>query len=102
MAGRERLSSLLRAVVGIGTDLALHSTLHRIVKAACQLAGARYGALGVIGPDRSLIEFITDGITVTEHEAIGDLPTGRGILGLLIDEPHPVRLANIADHPRSF
>src|SRR6516165_5051484 len=54
MAGRERLSSLLQAVVGIGTDLDLPSTLHRIVAAACELVGARYGALGVIGPDRHL------------------------------------------------
>lgn len=102
MAGRERLSSLLQAVVGIGSDLDVRSTLHRIVVSACRLAGARYGALGVIGPDRRLVEFITDGLTVTEHRAIGDLPTGGGVLGLLIDEPRPVRLADIAQHPRSF
>jgi signal transduction histidine kinase len=102
MASRERLSALLGAVVGIGTDLDLHSTLQRIVVAATRLAGARYGALGVIGPDRRLVEFITDGLTVEEHRRIGDLPTGRGVLGLLIDEPHPVRLRDIAEHPRSF
>ncbi|HWB35360.1 MAG TPA: ATPase, partial [Rugosimonospora sp.] len=87
MASRERLSGLLEAVVGIGTSLDLHSTLQRIVMAACRLAGARYGALGVIGPDRKLVEFITDGLTADEHHRIGDLPTGRGVLGLLIDEP---------------
>lgn len=102
MASRERLSALLEAVVGIGTDLDLHSTLQRIVVAAVRLAGARYGALGVIGPDRRLVEFITDGLTVEEHRRIGDLPTGRGVLGLLIDEPHPVRLRDISQHPRSF
>lgn len=102
MAGRERLSPLLQAVVGIGSDLDLRSTLSRIVVAACQVAGARYGALGIIGPDRSLVEFITDGMTVTEHAAIGDLPTGRGVLGLLIDEPQPIRLGNIGHHPRSL
>jgi signal transduction histidine kinase len=102
MSSRERLSSLLSAVVGIGSDLDLHSTLQRIVVAAVHLVGAKYGALGVIGSDRNLTEFITDGLTVTEHRRIGDLPTGRGVLGLLIDEPKPVRLANIADHPRSF
>src|SRR3954470_9142508 len=59
---RERLRALLDAVVGIGTDLDLRSTLERIVAAACRLAGARYGALGVIGPDRTLVEFITEGI----------------------------------------
>src|SRR5438874_7531972 len=102
MASRERLSALLDAVVGIGTDLDLRSTLYRIVLAAVRLAGARYGALGVIGPDRQLVEFITDGISVEQHSHIGDLPTGRGVLGLLIDEPKPVRLRDIADHPRSY
>ena len=102
MSSRERLAALLQAVVDIGGDLDLSSTLRRIVAAACQLAGARYGALGVIGPDRRLIEFITDGLTVSEHHAIGDLPTGRGVLGLLIDEPRPVRMADITAHPRSF
>jgi signal transduction histidine kinase len=102
MASRERLSALLDAVVGIGSDLDLRSTLYRIVVAACRLAGARYGALGVIGPDRLLVEFITDGISVEEHHRIGDLPTGRGILGLLIDEPNPVRLRDLAEHPRSY
>jgi len=102
MASRERLSALLDAVVGIGSDLDLRSTLYRIVLAACRLAGARYGALGVIGPDRRLIEFITDGITAEVHHKIGDLPTGRGVLGLLIDEPKPVRLRDIAEHPRSY
>ncbi len=102
MASRERLSALLDAVVGIGTDLDLRSTLHRIVLAACRLAGARYGALGVIGPDRRLVEFITDGISEAQHQLIGDLPTGRGVLGLLIDEPKPVRLRDIAEHPRSY
>ncbi len=102
MASRERLSALLDAVVGIGSNLDLSSTLRRIVTAACRLAGARYGALGVIGPDRLLVEFITDGIDEQTHRQIGDEPTGRGVLGLLIDEPHPVRLRDIAEHPRSY
>src|SRR4051812_23086260 len=62
VASRERLRALLDAVVGIGTDLELRNTLQRIVQAACALAGARYGALGVIGPDRQLSDFITLGI----------------------------------------
>ena len=102
MSSRERLSALLEAVVGVGTDLDLRSTLQRIIVAACRLADARYGALGVIGPDRQLVEFITDGLTVEEHARIGDLPTGRGVLGLLIDDPRPVRLRDIATHPQSF
>ena len=93
VASRERLRALLDAVVGIGSDLDLRSTLQRIVEAACALAGARYGALGVIGPDRRLLsDFITYGIDAETHAAIGDLPHGRGVLGLLITDPHPVRL----------
>ena len=77
MASRERLSALLEAVVGIGSNLDLHTTLQRIIAAAVRLAGARYGALGVIGPDRKLTEFITDGLTPTEHHAIGELKFGH-------------------------
>src|SRR6187431_1904041 len=83
MASRERLRALLDAVVGIGTDLDLHSTLQRITVAACELTDARYGALGVIGPDRTLVEFITHGIDEATHAAIGHLPSGHGVLGLL-------------------
>lgn len=99
---RERLRSLLDAVVGIASDLDLHSTLERITSAACALANARYGALGVIGPDRRLIDFITHGISAEHHAAIGDLPTGKGVLGLLIEQPRPVRMPDITRHPRSY
>ncbi|WJK44091.1 GAF domain-containing sensor histidine kinase [Solwaraspora sp. WMMA2056] len=102
VTSRERLRALLDAVVGIGSDLDLHSTLRRIVEAACGLAGARYGALGVIGPDRQLVDFITHGIDPAAHAAIGDLPHGRGVLGLLIDDPAPVRMPDITTHPRSY
>src|SRR3954449_7511449 len=78
-ASRERLRALLDAVVGIGSDLDLRSTLERIVRAACQLADARYGALGVIGPDRMLVEFINHGVTAQERADIGDLPRGHGV-----------------------
>jgi signal transduction histidine kinase len=103
MTSRERLRALLDAVVGIGTDLDLRSTLQRIVKAACALAGARYGALGVIGADRTdLSDFITHGIDPATHAKIGDLPHGRGVLGLLITDPRPVRLPDIRKHPKSY
>jgi signal transduction histidine kinase len=102
MTSRERLRALLDAVVGIGSDLDLHSTLERIVQAACQLADARYGALGVIGTDRMLVEFINHGVTAEERAAIGDLPRGHGVLGLLIDEPRPIRLHDITRHPRAY
>ncbi|MFG1605174.1 GAF domain-containing sensor histidine kinase [Actinoplanes sp. NPDC049265] len=102
VTSRERLRSLLDAVVGIGSDLDLRSTLQRIVEAACGLAGARYGALGVIGADRDLSDFITHGIDAETHAAIGDLPHGRGVLGLLITDPQPVRMPDITKHPRSY
>jgi signal transduction histidine kinase len=101
-ASRERLRALLDAVVGIGTDLDLHSTLRRIVAAACHLTGAKFGALGVIGPDRSLVEFITQGIDDEQHKLIGDLPRGHGVLGLLIEEPRPIRMPDITAHPRAY
>ncbi|SDT44084.1 GAF domain-containing sensor histidine kinase [Actinoplanes derwentensis] len=103
VTSRERLRALLDAVVGIGTDLDLNSTLQRIVKAACALAGAQYGALGVLAPDRaSLSDFVTHGIDPAAHAKIGDLPHGRGVLGLLITEPRPVRMPDINEHPNSY
>jgi signal transduction histidine kinase len=103
MTSRERLRALLDAVVGIGSDLDLRSTLQRIVEAACALVGARYGALGVIGAERTdLSDFITHGIDPATHAKIGDLPRGRGVLGLLITDPKPVRLPDIRKHPDSY
>lgn len=103
MESQERLRALLDAVVGISADLDLNSTLDRIVTAACELVGARYGALGVVGPDgKRLVRFITHGVTEEEITAIGPYPEGHGILGLLIDHPTPLRLADLAEHPRSF
>jgi signal transduction histidine kinase len=102
VTSRERLRSLLGAVVGIAADLDLRHTLQRIVEAACALADARYGALGVIGADRHLVEFITHGIDPDAHARIGGLPHGRGVLGLLIDDPRPVRMPDITKHPRSY
>jgi signal transduction histidine kinase len=103
VTSRERLRALLDAVVGISTDLDVGSTLQRIVQAACVLAGARYGALGVLSPTRdSLSDFITHGMAPEAHARIGDLPNGRGVLGLLISDPHPVRLPDIRKHPHSY
>ncbi|MER7246903.1 GAF domain-containing protein [Kribbella sp. NPDC000426] len=103
MEYQERLRALLDAVVGIGADLDLNSTLDRIVSAACELAGARYGALGVVGPDgKRLVRFITHGVTDDEIAAIGPYPEGHGILGLLIEHPEPIRMHDLAEHPRSY
>jgi len=94
--------ALLDAVVAISSDLDLHSVLNRIVVSACEITGARYGALGVIGHGGGLVDFVTHGVSAEEHAAIGELPRGHGILGLLIDHPEPIRLSNIQDHPQSY
>ena len=93
--------ALLEAVSAISSDLDLRSVLTRIVEAATKLTDARYGALGVIGADGSLVEFVTIGIDEETHRLIGDLPRGRGILGLLIHDPQGIRMAELAAHPAS-
>lgn len=94
--------ALLAAVQAISSDLDLHSVLERIVDAARALTGARYGALGVRGGDRDLSDFIALGIDAETHAKIGDLPRGRGVLGLLLDDPTAIRLDDIGGHPASF
>ena len=94
--------ALLDAVVAISSDLDLHSVLLRIVVSACELTGAKYGALGVIGADGNLDDFVTHGIDAELHRQIGDLPRGRGILRLLIDEPEALRLEDLRTHPKSY
>lgn len=93
--------ALLEAVTAISSDLDLSSVLTRIVEAATQLTGARYGALGVLGNEDFLVEFVTTGLTPEEHAAIGELPHGRGILGLLIHHPEPIRLDDLTQHPQA-
>ena len=92
---------LLEAVTAISSDLDLASVLTRIVEAATSLTGARYGALGVLGGDGQLVEFVTTGIDDRTRQLIGDLPRGRGILGVIIDDPAGLRLTDLAAHPAS-
>ncbi|HTY72950.1 MAG TPA: GAF domain-containing sensor histidine kinase [Actinomycetes bacterium] len=99
---RDRSHALLEAIVAVGGDLDLDAVLHRIVDAAVTLAGATYGALGVIDEDAQLSEFITVGVDEATRERIGDPPSGRGILGLLIKDPRPLRLADLSQHPGSY
>jgi signal transduction histidine kinase len=91
--------ALLDAVAAISSDLDLRSVLARIIEAATRLTDARYGALGVIGDEAALIEFVTTGLSDEERARIGDLPHGRGILGLLIRHPQPIRLDDLSQHP---
>ncbi|PBC48725.1 histidine kinase [Rhodococcus sp. ACS1] len=99
---RRSLQRLFEAVLVVGSGLELDSTLQRIVTSATSLLGARYGALGVHAPDGGLSEFVYEGITPEERARMGHLPEGRGLLGLLVHDPRPVRLANLADHPGSI
>jgi len=99
-----QLRLLLDAVVSIAADLSLDNVLSRIVGVASTLVGARYAALGVLdtGEARSLRTFVHRGMSPDQVAQVGPLPTGHGLLGLLIDEPRPVRLHDIAAHPASY
>ncbi|MFE0579661.1 GAF domain-containing sensor histidine kinase [Streptomyces sp. NPDC058874] len=99
---RDRLNGLLDAVMSVGRELDLPQVLRRIVEAAVVLVDAEYGALGVIGDDRKLAQFLPVGIGDDLRAEIGDLPSGHGILGELIRHPEPLRLAELSDHPASY
>lgn len=96
---QEQMNGLLSAVVSLAEDLTLEAVLRRVVQSACDLVGARYGALGVIGNSQKLTHFITVGIEAEEVKRIGELPTGHGVLGHLIREPKPLRLHDLGQHP---
>jgi signal transduction histidine kinase len=100
----DRLQALLQAVVSIGSHLELPTVLSSIAEMAAELADAQYAALGVLDPTdpERLSQFITVGIEEGVRRDIGDLPHGRGVLGLLIREPRPIRLPDLAEHPASF
>ncbi|MFD7825977.1 GAF domain-containing sensor histidine kinase [Kitasatospora sp. NPDC059803] len=99
---RDRVHSLLEAVLAVGRDLELTEALQHIVEAAVTLVDAEYGALGVIGEDQRLSQFIPVGVTDDQVKLIGSLPSGHGILGELIRRPEALRLSRIADHPASY
>ncbi|MFI5820160.1 GAF domain-containing protein [Streptomyces rishiriensis] len=100
---RDRVHSLLEAVLSVGRELDLEQALHSIVEAAAALVDAEYAALGVIGPDgRRLSAFHTVGVSDEQIARIGPYPEGHGILGELIRHPEPLRLAKICEHPASY
>ncbi|GGN79345.1 sensor histidine kinase [Nocardia rhizosphaerihabitans] len=101
---RDRMDRLIEAMLVVTAGLDLDNTLRTIVHAAIELVDARYGALGVRETDldsTELAEFVYEGIDDRTRVLIGDLPRGHGVLGLLIAEPKPLRLANLSDHPSS-
>ena len=102
MSDRDRKhTALVEAGLALASELSLPALLQKIVQLAREVSGARYGALGVLGGDGFLSDFLTDGISDEQRRAIGHLPHGGGILGVLIDEARPLRLRRIADDPRS-
>jgi signal transduction histidine kinase len=95
-----RLQSLLTAGVTIFSERSLDGVLQRVVDLAREVVGAEYAALGVLASDRkSLSTFVTSGISPAERKRIGELPHGRGVLGLVIREEKPIRVADISRHP---
>ena len=101
LATQGRLRGLLRASALVAGELSLPVVLRQIVAAARDLLGARYAALGVLGRDGELEQFVHAGMDDEQVAGIGDLPRGRGILGLLISEPVPIRLPDLSAHPAS-
>ena len=99
LAAQGRLRGLLRANALVAGELSLPVVLRQIVSAARDLLGARYAALGVIGRDGGLEQFVHVGMDEALVAKIGHLPRGRGVLGLLISQPAPIRLAALSDHP---
>jgi len=103
--GRDRLDGLVEAMLAVTSGLDLDTTLQTIVRTAAMLVDARYGALGVRGPGSAgeeLIEFIVHGIDDDVRARIGPPPSGRGVLGVLMDDPKTIRLDDIRLHPDSI
>ncbi len=93
---------LVETGIALSSELSLDAVLQRLVEAAAAITGARYAALGVIDQaGRGLEQFRTTGVSQRLIEEIGDLPVGRGILGVLIKDATPLRLHDLREHPRS-
>jgi signal transduction histidine kinase len=97
----------IRQLLDVGrelvTELDLGVVLDRVLATARELTGARYAAVGILNEERSeLAQFLTAGVDDATHRAIGDLPRGRGVLGALIEEPQPLRLEDVGQHPSSY
>lgn len=99
---RQRFERLLAAGVAVSAQRSLDRVLQQVVDTAREVVGARYAAMGVLSEKgSSLTQFVTSGLTPDEHARIGSLPTGRGLLGTLIRDARPLRIAEIRAHPHS-
>src|SRR6266540_1181193 len=100
---RRRFERLLSAGVAIFSERSLGRVLQQVVDSAREVVDARFAALGVLAPDRkSLSQFVTSGLSEAERRRIGDAPTGRGLLGLVIRDSKPIRTPDITKHPKRF
>ena len=97
----------LRRLLDVGrvltTELDQRTVLDRVLEAAREITGARYAALGILNEQHTELErFLTSGVDEETRQAIGDLPRGRGVLGVLIEHPQPLRLVDVGQHPSSY
>jgi signal transduction histidine kinase len=99
--GRDKLDGLVEAMLVVTSGLDLELTLQTIVESATKLVDARYGALGIRGEGREIVEFVLEGMGEADLAVIGRVPQGIGVLGLLLDDPKPIRLDEISKHPAS-
>jgi signal transduction histidine kinase len=97
---RDELRQVSAAVLAVTARLSVRDVLQTIVASARRVLDARYAALGVPGPDDAFAQFVTDGISDAQWRAIGPLPRQHGILGAMLHDPNPVRLADVRSHPR--
>lgn len=98
-----RLQRLIEAGRTLVSELDLELVLERLLEVAAELTDAQYVAMGILDPTKTNLErFVTRGIDAETHRAIGDLPRGRGVLGLLITDPQPLRMSNVGSHPESY
>jgi signal transduction histidine kinase len=98
-----RIEKLSRAAIRITAQHELHRVLQEVADSARDVIGARYAALGIIDRGgKGLERFVTSGIPAEEHSRIGELPQGKGLLGLLVQDPRPVRVADLSKHPEAF
>lgn len=98
----DRLRQLIALGPALVAELDLDVLLNRLLETACSITGARYAALGILDRQRHELErFVTLGLTESQERAIGERPRGRGVLGVLIRDPRPLRLAEVTTHPSS-
>jgi two-component system, NarL family, sensor histidine kinase DevS len=101
-AAQDRMRALVQAGIALSSELSLDAVLQKLVETAAALTGAKYAAIGVLDATGARLErFLTTGIDAQTHALIGDLPTGRGILGVLIRDAEPLRLHDLSEDPRS-